>query len=74
MSKLTAKQYVEAGGCNCPECLSDAVNHGKPAVFISDGDKREHIEVKAICLDCGAMWNESWKLSGMRISRRSTIP
>lgn len=56
--KLTDKQYVGKGGCVCPVCQSEDISG-------------EHIEVDAggawqeiNCGNCGATWNDVYKLVG----------
>jgi uncharacterized Zn finger protein len=57
---MTDAEYVAAGGQKCPFCGSDAIEGGL--------DRREgrHLHVQAECDECGALWTETFTLTGYK--------
>ena len=58
MTVLTEKEYVEVKGTKCPACGSIELE-GR-SINIEGGSARQGM----CCLDCGAFWEDVYKLEG----------
>lgn len=55
---MTSEQYVATRGCYCPNCGSEEMDNS--SVQIDAGDAWQPMT----CLECGATWNDVFKLIG----------
>jgi len=59
--QLTAEEYIAAGAGKCPFCLSDDIDGGHIEV---DGEQTwQEVE----CQNCGAVWQDIYKLVAVDI-------
>lgn len=55
---LTNKEFTRLGGLQCPGCNSTNLEADRVEADGSDAWGKVH------CLDCGATWNDIYKLAG----------
>lgn len=55
---LSPRKYVASSGCKCPSCFSGNLSADTPQI---DGPS---VWVGVSCNDCGASWNDVYKLVG----------
>lgn len=60
MTAMDPKYYVENAGSECPNCRGTSVSGEAPSVVIIDGEVERH----CTCSDCGAEWDETFKITG----------
>lgn len=58
---LVVQEYLKVDGCHCPKCKS--YNIEGEFAEIDSGEAWQHI----VCNDCGAEWNDIYKLVGMEL-------